>query len=277
MNIALVLAGGTGSRLGDSCPKQYLKVQGRPIIGYCLETLQNCTIIDRIWIVAEHEWENTILEAIKPVNDIQTGRNNLQKDGQEGGTKVLPCVMQGDKENKIWGFSFPGETRQLSIMNGMKDIKEMLLREGILREAGTELTESGQRREKVTLLVHDAARPMVSQSLIRRCYETLAGYDGVLPALPMKDTVYLSENGIGITSLLPREQLFAGQAPELFDFEQYDRACRSFSKEQLLKFNGSTEPAVLYGLKMAAIPGDEKNFKITTKEDLRRFERIMEL
>lgn len=39
MNIALVLAGGTGMRLGADIPKQYIEVNGKMIIDYCLETL----------------------------------------------------------------------------------------------------------------------------------------------------------------------------------------------------------------------------------------------
>ena len=47
--------------------------------------------------------------------------------------------------------------------------------------------------------------------------------------------------------------------------------------ERILQVNGSTEPAVMAGLDVAMIPGDEGNFKITTKEDLERFrEKIRE-
>ena len=44
MNIALVLAGGTGTRLGADIPKQYIEVDGRMVIDYCLETLDAATI-----------------------------------------------------------------------------------------------------------------------------------------------------------------------------------------------------------------------------------------
>lgn len=37
MNIAIVLAGGTGTRLGGDIPKQYIEVSGKPIISYCLD------------------------------------------------------------------------------------------------------------------------------------------------------------------------------------------------------------------------------------------------
>ena len=45
--------------------------------------------------------------------------------------------------------------------------------------------------------------------------------------------------------------------------------------EQILSINGSTEPAVMAGLDIVMIPGDEANFKITTKEDLENFRRMV--
>ena len=46
--------------------------------------------------------------------------------------------------------------------------------------------------------------------------------------------------------------------------------------DEILKVNGSTEPAILAGMDIAAIPGDERNFKITTAEDIDRFHKLME-
>ena len=101
------------------------------------------------------------------------------------------------------------------------------------------------------------------------------GYDGVLPVLPMKDTVYLSEDGKEISSLLDRKQIFAGQAPEAFRLGSYCRANQALMPDRILTINGSTEVAVMAGMKVHMIPGDERNFKITTAEDFQRFERLV--
>ena len=87
----------------------------------------------------------------------------------------------------------------------------------------------------------------------------------------MKDTIYASRDGKMITSLLDRSCLFAGQAPEGFCFGKYYEANRRLGAEEILKINGSTEPAVMAGMDIVMIPGDENNFKITTTEDLERF------
>ncbi len=60
MNIALVLAGGMGSRMGQDIPKQFIHVHNRPIIVYTLLALQNHAEIDRIQVVCIDGWEKVL-------------------------------------------------------------------------------------------------------------------------------------------------------------------------------------------------------------------------
>ena len=62
MNIALVLAGGTGTRLGAPIPKQFVEVNGNPVIAYTLSALQNHPAIERIQVVAVSPWEKKVTE-----------------------------------------------------------------------------------------------------------------------------------------------------------------------------------------------------------------------
>ena len=225
MNTALILSGGTGSRIGGNIPKQYIEICGKPIICYCLETIASNEMIDAIQIAADIAWQDFILEHMKDT------------------------VF----EQKFKGFSLPGANRQLSIWNGLEEMKKFA-------------------SDQDLVFIHDAARPLLSHDLIRQCIEAADGYDGVLPVLPMKDTVYMSEDGEKITSLLNRSQIFAGQAPEVFAFGAYYMANQALFPEKILKINGSTEPAIMAGMKVKMIPGDERNFKVTTREDLKRFE-----
>ena len=68
MNIAIILAGGTGSRLGGDIPKQYIEVSGKPIISYCLDKFENHTQIDNIVIVASEIWQDYIMSWIEKDN-----------------------------------------------------------------------------------------------------------------------------------------------------------------------------------------------------------------
>ena len=74
-----------------------------------------------------------------------------------------------------------------------------------------------------------------------------------------------------------RDKLFAGQAPETFRIGVYYQANRRLRFDQMLSINGAAEPAFMAGLDIVMIAGDEDNFKITTKKDLERFERISEM
>jgi 2-C-methyl-D-erythritol 4-phosphate cytidylyltransferase len=213
MNIALVLSGGTGTRLGADIPKQYIEVNGRMIIDYCLETFFTSEYIDAVWIVADKSWQDKII-------------------------------------GKFLGFSVPGKTRQLSILSGLEDMR-------------SKLTE-----QDVNVLIHDAARPLLTHKLISDCFAALPGHDGVMPVLPMKDTVYVSNDGKTVDGLLDRSTIYAGQAPELYRLEPYYEACVALLPEEILSIKGSTEPAIRAGLDVAMIPGDEGNYKITTKNDL---------
>lgn len=224
MTIALILSGGTGTRLGAEIPKQYIEVNGRTILSYCLETLLVHSEIDGVQIVADPSWQQMILEDVEKLH----------------------------VKEKFRGFSSPGATRQLSILSGLTDVLTYASAEDIV-------------------LIHDAARPCLSADMISRGIAACAGHDGVLPVLPMKDTVYLSEDGKMVSSLLNRSQVFAGQAPEFFVLGKYYEANQSLLPDKIFAINGSTEPAILAGLDIAMIPGEEGNFKITTKADLERF------
>jgi 2-C-methyl-D-erythritol 4-phosphate cytidylyltransferase len=124
----------------------------------------------------------------------------------------------------------------------------------------------------VNILIHDAARPLLTRKLISDCFAALPGHDGVMPVLPMKDTVYVSNDGKTVDRLLDRSTIYAGQAPELYRLKPYYEACVALLPQEILSINGSTEPAIRAGLDVAMIPGDEGNYKITTKNDLEKFE-----
>lgn len=225
MNIALLLSGGIGTRISSEVPKQYICVRGRMIISYTLQRLIEHEMIDALQVVAEKTWWEKI-------------------------RSLLP------DPSKLRGFSMPGENRQLSILNGLRDIDEYAKASDIV-------------------FIHDAVRPFLSDELIADTIGAVSGHDGALPVLPLKDTVYYSEDGNTVSHTLERSKILAGQAPEAFLFGRYLKANEALSKEELLSVSGSSEPALMAGLDIVTVPGDEKNFKITTDEDLKRFEETI--
>lgn len=165
----------------------------------------------------------------------------------------LPAYEPG---KKFRGFSAPGSNRQLSILNGLEAIRKYA-------------------DDSDYVFIHDAARPLLTPKQITACLDATKGHDGVIPVLPMKDTVYSSADGKRITALLDRSEIYAGQAPEVFRLGVYYAANVRLLPDRIKNINGSTEPAVMAGLDVAVIFGDENNFKITTKADLERFQSIV--
>lgn len=228
MTVALILSGGSGVRLGSDIPKQYIKVNDRPVISYCIERLSRHKEIHAIQIVAAQEWQE----------------------------QMEDWLEKYDIDRKFRGFSFPGENRQLSICHGLEDIRKYAADSDIV-------------------LIHDAARPLLSEKMITDCVQAMEGYDGVMPVLPMKDTVYRSIDGKTVSALLERTEIYAGQAPEAFRIGLYYEANKNLFPDSIRKINGSTEPAIMAGMNIAMIPGDEGNIKITTPNDLEHFRRLI--
>ena len=171
--------------------------------------------------------------------------------------KEIQKWMRQFELKKFIGFAAPGTSRQGSIYNALKFLKKV-------------------EDQDAKVIIHDAARPLVSPGLIHECLSPLTEYEGVMPVLQAKDTFYQSKDGKHILNLLPRAELVAGQAPESFRFQPYLHLHENLEREQIDAMTGSTEIAFKNKLKVLIIPGEERNFKITTDNDLELFRMLMQ-
>ena len=95
MNYAVILSGGVGRRMGnDALPKQYMEVNGKPVLVYTLEKFQDCPQVDEIIVVANHDWDDQIWAWAK--------QHNI---------------------TKLTTIADPGPTRQESLLSGLKACK----------------------------------------------------------------------------------------------------------------------------------------------------------
>ena len=125
MNYAILLAGGTGSRINTEEPKQYIRAGGHMMITYAIRPLVDCSLVDTIYIVAERDrWE--------PI------QNDIRDMGIPG--------------KKISGYAEPGNNRQVSILNGLREILRI-----VEKVKGSSSFDDGD-----TVLIHDAARPFLA-------------------------------------------------------------------------------------------------------------------
>lgn len=113
------------------------------------------------------------------------------------------------------------------------------------------------------VLIHDAARPLVSPRLIDGVIAALrAGADATIPLLPVADTLRKQESGKWIT--VPREGLLRAQTPQGFRFAPILKAHRDHAAREVTDDMALAE---LAGLKIVAVPGEETNMKVTNAED----------
>lgn len=96
--IGLLIAGGSGQRMGQDIPKQFLTVYDRPVIVYTLEAFQNHPNIDEIAVVCKEGWEN-VLEAYSKQFNI-TKLKYIVKGGEQGQDSIRNGVYELEKHCK---------------------------------------------------------------------------------------------------------------------------------------------------------------------------------
>lgn len=146
MIVAIILAGGVGSRVGADCPKQFVEVLNKPIIAYTAEIFQNNPEIDAIEIVCHKQWKNELFSIIKEYN-----------------------------LSKVKWIADGGETFQDSVMNGMNYLKDKIsLDDYVLVQYGAAPFTSDK-------IVNDVIRVMKEKNSsvsATPCYQLLGSNDG---------------------------------------------------------------------------------------------------
>lgn len=117
--------------------------------------------------------------------------------------------------------------------------------------------------ENGLVAIHDAARPLVSEQLIKLSYDVAADCGSALPAVPLKDSLRRKVNGKWES--VNRSDFKAIQTPQVFNLKLLKEAYHQEYKP------GFTDDASVYesaGYLVELVEGEERNFKITTPEDL---------
>ena len=134
-----------------------------------------------------------------------------------------------------------------------------------LREAG----------DADVVLVHDAARPMVTAELIRACLEALATHDcdAAIAATPVTDTIKESR-GEEVVRTLDRSCLWAVQTPQVFTRQALERAL-DCAEEHLATATDDASLVESGGGTVRLVPAPRENMKVTTPLDLRVAELLL--
>ncbi|MEN2994361.1 MAG: 2-C-methyl-D-erythritol 4-phosphate cytidylyltransferase [Thermodesulfovibrio sp.] len=164
-------------------------------------------------------------------------------------------IIQSFKNKKIKKIIEGGRERQDSVYNALKALD----------------------KDTDIVLVHDAARPLVSRQLVKRVFEAMnSEIDGVIPVVELTDTIKWIKNKNIIGGTLNRSILRAVQTPQAFWFKKLLEVYEKAYEEGIY----GTDDAFLierYGGKVVAIQGDERNIKITKKDDLEKIKFFLKI
>ncbi len=222
MNYAVVLAGGIGKRMGGNVPKQFMEIDGTPIIVKTLEKFSACDEIDGIVVVSV---------------DVDT----VKKLAVNFGIRKIKAIVPG------------GKTRRESSFIGCKAVRELGGADGDI------------------VLIHDAARPFVTEKIILENIEAAKECGACETAVPVNDTVIRGEGGF-LGEIVPREGLLRVQTPQSFKLGLILAAhetAENLSAEEKENITDDASVAAFAGNKVKIVAGNNKNIKITTSDDLR--------
>ncbi len=160
-----------------------------------------------------------------------------------------------DKYNfKNIKIAYGGKARQDSVYNGLKSLD----------------------KKCDIVLIHDGARPFVSDKIIDNCIEEVKEHKAIVVGVPVKDTIKVIDNDKNIVDTPNRSVLWAVQTPQTFDYNILIDAYKDAFKSG---FYG-TDDAMLVeriGYKVKMVEGSYNNIKITTKEDLSVGSQILKI
>lgn len=226
--IAIIPAGGKGLRAGIAdkkgfaSPKQYLKVNGKEIIVYTLQTFQKNKSINKIIIAAEPEYFDLLVRLVK--------KYRLSK---------VKLIVEG------------GSTRQQSVYNAVL---------------------SSEAEDNDLLVVHDAARALLPESVLTNAIDCAKKNGNALVCIKAKDTLIKGKKFVD--EYLNRDEVYYVQTPQIF---KYKDLLSALSKAAAEMFIATDESMLVRRMKRKVniVEGSVFNFKITTREDIELFKKLI--
>ena len=245
-NIAIVLSAGRGSRMHMETAKQYLDLCGRPVIAWSLRAFERFEGIDDVILVSAAE-------------DIEYCRSEIV---DRYGFRKVRSIVPG------------GAERFLSVWEGLKEAQR-LQSAGSGTAAGDRMMPPCGPEERACgdsgsyVFIHDGARPLVDRGILLRTLEDVRRYGACTAAMPVKDTIKISdENGFAIRTP-DRSFLWQIQTPQVFSFSLAYRAYQKLIREGDADV---TDDAMVVeretDARVKLTEGYWQNIKITTPEDL---------
>ncbi|MGR0319088.1 2-C-methyl-D-erythritol 4-phosphate cytidylyltransferase [Agromyces sp. ZXT2-3] len=219
----IVVAAGSGTRLGHPEPKALVPLGGDTILGVALDAVLGMREAPYVVVVAPADRVDEVRERCVP---------------RAAAASVDLVVVAG------------GLTRQESVARGIAELP----------------------REVEVVLVHDAARPLAPSQVFDEVAAAVEGRGrGIVPGLPVVDTVKRVDAEGHVLETVDRSELAAMQTPQGFPREVLESAYASAGAE----FTDDAALVAGAGVAVDVVPGDARAFKITVPSDLHRAEQLL--
>ena len=232
MNIALIVAAGSGSRMGNADkPKQFLPIYGKPLMIHTIEAFEVHDEIDAIVVVTNEAY----IDQVK----VWCKQYDLGK---------IKAVVAG------------GDSRQISVHNGLQAVK------AISKDPKNDI-----------VLIHDAARPLISQRIITDNIRVCEKYDAVDTVIKASDTIVRSVNEETISDIPARNELYQGQTPQSFKLSLILDAHEYVKTHEVNNVTDDCKLVLSLGKEVRLVEGSKQNFKITTFDDLMMLKALLKI
>ncbi len=225
LQVAILLAGGSGQRFGADRPKQFVRIGERTVLEHSLAAFEQSPHIDAILIVSHPQHLDEVRQ-------------------------LLPSSQHPKLHTIVAG----GAERQDSTLNALRAL--------------TQITDSPL--EQIRILIHDAVRPAVSQSIIERVYTALHTHQAANLVVPVTDTL-LEINDNGTTAAMPSRARFRRvQTPQGFHAATLQHAYDVALTDPNFQATDDCGVVLRYlpEVEIALVEGEQRNIKLTYPEDL---------
>jgi 2-C-methyl-D-erythritol 4-phosphate cytidylyltransferase len=175
---AIIVAGGSGVRMGTAVPKQFLPVHGRAVLWYTLQTFLGA-------------YEDLEIILVLPAEHLETG------------SALVDSIGASDRVRMVTG----GMTRFHSVQNGCR----------VIMGHGVGAKGSGSRgmdAEESVIFIHDGVRCLLSRGLVHRCHDQAMRLGSAIPVIDSRDSVRLVKEGG--SQVIDRTKVKLVQTPQTF-------------------------------------------------------------
>ncbi len=282
MAVAIILAGGSGSRMNSDVAKQYMLINGKEVIFYSLDTFQKNEHITDIVLVARNEDLEFCRTEIVNKYGFDKVRH-IVSGGKERYASVYQGLLAvGDIFREDANISTTRYLQHPRNVGAILKADVNILCDNIIDNFES-CNQTGVCGNQI-VLIHDGARPFVTNEMINSSIACAAHTGACTVGVPVKDTIKIVDENMNGVETPDRKLLYQIQTPQTFEYKlimtAYEKMYLEETAVDTYENTSVTDDTMLLerftGIQSKVILGSYENIKITTPEDINIAETFSE-